>query len=65
VDTASGVSGSVEYDAELLCVNDHDPKRMHPQDETSVQGNTIYECPECGNRRAVNLHVAPLGGGSS
>jgi predicted RNA-binding Zn-ribbon protein involved in translation (DUF1610 family) len=48
VNTAAGVSGSVEYEADLYCFNDHDGKIMHLEDQTSDKGNTIYECPECG-----------------
>ena len=64
MNTAAGTSGSVQYEADLFCFNDHDGKIMHPVDETSDKGNTIYECPECENRRAVNVRVAPLGGDS-
>lgn len=62
--TATGVSGVVEYDADVYCFNKDahdDGEMMHPSDETSDKGNTIYECPECGVRRAVKLHVARLG----
>ena len=68
VGTTSGVSGVVQYDADVYCFNvdaHDDGERMHPTEETSDKGNSILECPECGVRRAVNLHVRPLGGDDS
>lgn len=61
--SASGVSGSVQYDADVSCYNDHEGEQMFPTEETSDKGNTIFECPECDVRRAVNLQVVPVGGG--
>jgi len=63
VGSASGVSGVVEYDADVHCFNDdehEEPQRLIATEEVSDEANTIFECPECGVRRAVNLHVAPL-----
>lgn len=65
MNTASGVSGDVQYDLDIYCFNDeHDGQLMHPTDERSDKGNTIFECDGCGNRRAANAHVVPVGGGS-
>lgn len=63
--TSSGVSGSVQYDASVMCFNDEehqseDGVRMVAIGEQSDKGNDIFQCSECGIRRAVNLHVAPL-----
>ncbi len=59
-----GVSGPVQYDADVVCYSDghEEGERMMPTEERSDQDNDILECPECGVRRAVNLHVARLGG---
>jgi len=65
-DTGSGVSGAAQYDIDISCYsNAHDDgERMLPTDELSDRMNTVYECPECGIRRAVDVHVAPLREGS-
>lgn len=63
--TASGVSGVVQYDADVYCFNEdkhEEGERMFPTEKTSDKGNTVHECPECGVRRAVNLRVVPVGG---
>jgi len=59
-----GVSGPVQYDADVMCFSDEheEGQQMMPTEERSDQGNDILECPECGVRRAVKLHVAALGG---
>lgn len=60
-----GVSGSVEYDLTIQCFADsHEPQPMLPTDELSDKNNPILKCPDCETRRAVDVHVAPLGGGS-
>lgn len=61
--TTMGVSGCVQYDADVSCYNEdaHDEgQRMIRTGETSDKGNEILECPKCGVRRAVNLKVVPL-----
>ena len=60
--TTMGVSGSVEYDLSVMCFNDdHDAGiRLIYAEEQSDKGNDILECPECGARRAVDVHVAPV-----
>jgi len=59
--TDSAVSGDVQADVDISCFNDdHDPARLFPTEERSNKGNTILECPECGERRAVNLEVRRL-----
>lgn len=64
--TTMGVSGPVQYDAVLAveCFSDEHggSEKMFRTEVQSDRGNDILECPECGIRRAVNLHVAPLGG---
>ena len=62
--TTSGVSGVVQYDATVMCFNEsehEDGVHMIHAEEQSEEGNDILEYPECGVRRAVNVHVAPLG----
>lgn len=61
--TTMGVSGPVQYDADVICYSDEheDGVRLMPTEQQSDKGNDILECPQCGVRRAVNLHVAPLG----
>lgn len=64
--TSSGVSGPVQYDASVMCFNDdehEDGVRMVAIGEQSDEGNDIFECVECGVRRAVNLRVVPVGNG--
>lgn len=63
--TSSGVSGSVQYDASIMCFNDEhdDGVQMIANGEQSDNGNDVFECVECGARRAVNLRVVPVGGG--
>lgn len=59
--TDTAVSGDVQADADVSCYNDeHEPARMVPTDETTEEGNSILECPECGTKRAVNLVVNTL-----
>jgi len=62
--SASGVSGPVEYDATVMCFSDKHDDGVHmiATDEQSDNGNDIFECVECGVRRAVNLRVVPVGG---
>jgi hypothetical protein len=61
-DTGSGVSGAVQYDIDISCFADEhfEAQQMFPTDELTDRMNTIYECPECGVRRAVDVRVAPL-----
>jgi len=64
--TSSGVSGPVQYDASVMCFSDeHDEGvQMIASGGQSDEGNDIFECVECGTRRAVNLRVVPVGGGN-
>lgn len=58
----AGVSGDVQYDLDISCfAKEHDdPQPMFETEELSDEGNAIVECPECGRRRAVNVHVAQV-----
>jgi hypothetical protein len=62
----SGVSGVVQYDLDISCYADaHDSgAQMLDTGDISDQGNPILACPDCGRRRAVNVHVRPVGGGT-
>lgn len=60
--TTNGVSGRVQYDADVTCFSDahEEGEIMMATEEQSDRGNDILECPECGVRRAVNLRVVPV-----